>query len=70
MNNKKAIDYRVVGAGSAGCVLSEELALSKFAKILLPAAVPSNNFPFVKMPFGFVWIIGFLAAKFFAEDKT
>jgi choline dehydrogenase len=58
MTNKKAFDYIVVGAGSAGCVLASELARREVGKILLLEAGPSNNSPLVKMPFGLVWMIG------------
>ena len=70
MTNKKAFDYIVVGVGSAGCVLASKLARRKVGKILLLEAGPSNNSPLVKMPFGLVWMIGFLAAKFIVEDKA
>ncbi|QIB66837.1 GMC family oxidoreductase [Kineobactrum salinum] len=45
-------DYIIVGAGSAGCVLSERLSVSGEHSVLLIEAGPDDSNPFVSMPMG------------------
>ena len=76
MTNKKAFDYIIVGAGSAGCVLASEQApvLPRLtvtgvknlwvadASVMPEITSANTNAPSM--------MIGFLAAKFIAEDKA
>ena len=46
-------DYVIVGAGSAGCVLSERLSASGAHRVLLIEAGPEDRSPLIAMPKGF-----------------
>ena len=50
MNN---IDLVVVGAGSAGCIVTNQIINKTNFKILLVEAGPSDNNPIVKIPLGY-----------------
>ncbi|MEM8978078.1 MAG: GMC family oxidoreductase N-terminal domain-containing protein [Pseudomonadota bacterium] len=51
-------DFLVVGAGSAGSVLSAELKRRGAGKVLVLEAGRSERHPLVSMPFGLVWLLG------------
>jgi choline dehydrogenase len=48
--NQDNFDYIIVGAGSAGCVLSNRLSVEQSNKVLLIEAGGSDNSIFIKMP--------------------
>ncbi len=50
-------DFIVIGAGSAGSVVAARLA-EQGASVAVVEAGPSEKHPFVKMPFGLVWLMG------------
>lgn len=52
------VDFLVIGAGSAGCVLAAELLRREAGSVCVIEAGPSERHPFVSMPFGLVWLMG------------
>lgn len=48
------VDYVVVGAGSAGCVLANRLSADPSRRVLLVEAGGGDAHPFVRMPIGFM----------------
>jgi choline dehydrogenase len=48
------VDYIVVGAGSAGCVLANRLSADPAAQVLLLEAGGGDDHPLVRMPVGFM----------------
>lgn len=54
----KTVDFIVVGAGSAGCIVAAELARREAGSVLLIEAGPTDRSPLVKMPFGLIWLMG------------
>lgn len=46
------VDYLIVGAGSAGCVLAERLSASGKRTVLLLEAGPADRHPLIAMPKG------------------
>ena len=55
---RRSYDFIVVGAGSAGCAVAEGLASAQSGRILVLEAGPSDRVPWVRMPFGLVWMMG------------
>ena len=51
------IDFLVIGAGSAGCVLAAELVRRQVGSVHVLEAGPSERHPLVSMPFGLVWLM-------------
>lgn len=51
------VDFLVIGAGSAGCVLAAELVRREAGTVLVLEAGPSERHPLVSMPFGLVWML-------------
>ena len=56
MTNQPAYDFIVVGAGSAGCAVAAGLADQ--GSVAVVEAGGSDAHPFVKMPFGLIWLMG------------
>ena len=50
----ETIDYLVIGAGSAGCVIANRLALEGGAGVCVLEAGPRDTHPFIHIPAGFM----------------
>jgi choline dehydrogenase len=58
MNNVNiAVDYLILGAGSAGCVLADRLTESGEHQVMLVEAGPEDSNPFIHVPAGFLKLI-------------
>lgn len=49
-----AVDYLIVGAGTAGCVLANRLSADAKQQVLLLEAGGGDSHPYVRMPMGFI----------------
>ena len=52
------VDYIVVGAGSAGCLVANRLTSRPGCKVLLLEAGGDDSYPWVKIPVGYLFTIG------------
>ena len=58
MGAEATYDFVVVGAGSAGCAVAGGLAEAGAGTIAVVEAGQSDAHPFIKMPFGLIWLMG------------
>ncbi len=49
----KSVDYVIIGAGTAGCVLANRLTEDGKYTVLLLEAGPSDNYPWIHIPIGY-----------------
>ena len=54
---QREVDYVIVGAGSAGCVLADRLTASGRHQVLLVEAGPADRNPFIHVPAGFLRLL-------------
>ena len=50
---KKEVDFIIVGAGSAGCVLADKLSADGKHQVILLEAGPSDNRFWIRTPIGY-----------------
>ena len=53
-----AFDYIIVGAGTAGCLLSNRLSADPTQRVLLIEAGPTDNYHWIHVPVGYLYCIG------------
>ena len=57
MTEQLAVDYVIVGAGSAGCVLANRLSADPQSTVCLIEAGPADSSPFIRMPIGIIYMM-------------
>ena len=51
-------DYIVLGAGTAGCLLANRLSANPSKRVLLVEAGPTDSYPWIHIPVGYLYCIG------------
>ncbi|HRD76590.1 MAG TPA: GMC family oxidoreductase N-terminal domain-containing protein [Hyphomicrobiaceae bacterium] len=57
-DDANAFDYVVIGAGTAGCLLANRLSADPNARVLLLEAGGSDNYHWVHIPVGYLYLMG------------
>ena len=57
MNQVKAYDYIIIGAGSAGCMLAKRLTENPNKRVLLIEAGKNDNYIWIHIPVGYLYCI-------------
>jgi len=55
LNADYQVDYIIIGAGTAGCVLANRLSADPANKVLLIEAGGKDNYPWIKIPIGYLF---------------
>jgi choline dehydrogenase-like flavoprotein len=58
MDPAKEVDYIIIGAGSAGCVLANRLSADPKTRVLLLEAGERDNYVWIHIPVGYLYCIG------------
>ena len=57
MFSQRAVDYIIVGGGSAGCVLANRLSANPATTVCLLEAGPPDSHPLIRVPIGIVYMM-------------